>query len=78
MLCLEFGFSALPGGRYTGRNTDGIYYKIEVRSYWWSSAEEWAQAAWNWHMGTNFGNSWNWGANQRVGSGMRCIRYTAN
>jgi uncharacterized protein (TIGR02145 family) len=43
----DYGFSALPGG---GRFTDGIFWDVGTRGYWWSASEFDANFTWDRRM----------------------------
>ena len=65
----ETGFSALPGGSYSG----GSFYNLGSGGYWWSSTER-SSHAWYRYMYYNYGGVFRVSSNQSVGCSVRCLR----
>ena len=65
------GFTALPGGY---RYSNGTFYHIGYYGYWWSSAENYTDYAWNWTLYYDYGNvsrNYNY---KSYGFSVRCVR----
>lgn len=65
------GFSALPGG---SRTTNGTFYGIGIRGYWWTSAEQDSGLAWGRHLRSNLDFVNRWPQDKKFGFSVRCLK----
>ena len=66
----EFGFSALPGGRYAY----GSFTEMGFHGFWWSSTEYYTTRAWYRFMRHEFGDVTRSNFDKVAGLSVRCVR----
>lgn len=67
----ESGFSALPGG---GRDTSGVFIKLSLNGFWWSSTESSSIDAWYHFLSSNHGQLVRFNFRKEDGLSLRCLR----
>ena len=67
----ESGFSGLPGGY---RDSNGTFGGVGDYGYWWSSAEDATDGAWNRDLEYGDGDVGRNNVNKVVGFSVRCLR----
>jgi uncharacterized protein (TIGR02145 family) len=65
----DFGFSALPGGYYSGS-----FSYLGTYAYWWTATEHSGTNAWSRYMGNNIGSVYRYNTNKTYGFSVRCLR----